>query len=69
MENNTKALKFYEIDRILNKRTIRKGRDMIIKYLIKWKEYKFEYDRWYNIKVLKNVTDLIKDYEEKLLRI
>lgn len=35
IENDIKFFKFYEIDRILNKRIIRKKREIITKYLIK----------------------------------
>ena len=45
VEGDTELFKFYEIDRILNKRTIRKGRGIATEYLLKWKEYGLEYDR------------------------
>ena len=62
------VLKFYEIDRLFNKKIFRKGKGMVIKYLIKWKGYKSEFDRWYNVKYLEKVEDLIKKYEKEVAK-
>lgn len=69
VEGDTELFKSYEIDRILNKRTVRKGRGIATEYLLKWKGYGPEYDRWYNVKALGNAEDLVKEYEDELLRI
>jgi hypothetical protein len=58
----------YEIERLLNKRTIRRETEYFTKYLVRWQDYKFEYDRWYNVKDLQNAKNLINDYEKKLER-
>ena len=42
---------------------------MATEYLIKWKGYGLEYDRWYNIKDLDDAAELVKEYESKLSRI
>ena len=44
VEGDTPTEKFYELDWILNKRVIRKGRGFATEYLIKWKGYGPEYD-------------------------
>ena len=64
VEGDTEKSKSYEIDRLLNKRVIKRGRDQSIEYLIRWKDYGSEWDRWYNIKNLEDVDDLIKEYEQ-----
>lgn len=64
VENDIDDSKLYEIDRFLDKRIVRKNREQSTKYLIKWKKYDSEWDSWYNMKDLKNVENLIKDYEQ-----
>ena len=54
---------FYEIERLINKRTIRKKRDHFTQYLIRWKRYDSEHDTWYKIDDLKNAAELVVDYE------
>jgi hypothetical protein len=56
----------YEIERLLNKRTIRREAEYFTEYLIHWIEYESEWNRWYNVKNLDNAKDLIVDYERKL---
>jgi hypothetical protein len=58
----------YEIERILNKRTVKRDQEYFTKYLVRWQDYEFEYDRWYNVKNLQNAKNLISDYEKKLER-
>jgi hypothetical protein len=56
----------YEIERIFNKRTVKRDHDFFTEYLIRWLKYESEWDRWYNIKDLNHVKKLIADYEKKL---
>ena len=58
-----------EIERLFNKRIIKKGRGLATEYLVRWKEYGSEYDQWYNIKDLDNASELVKEYKEKVVRI
>jgi hypothetical protein len=58
----------YEIERILNKRTVKRDQEYFTKFLVRWQDYEFEYDRWYNVKNLQNAKNLISDYEKKLER-
>ena len=64
VEGDTPEFRFYELDRILNKRIVRKGRGFATEYLIKWKGYGPQHDVWRNEKYLDNARDLIQDYEE-----
>lgn len=59
MKGNIDKHKFFEIDRLLNKRTIRKGRGLVIEYLVYWTGYGPEWDRWYNIKDFDNAAELV----------
>jgi hypothetical protein len=56
----------YEIERLLNKRVVKRDQEYFTKYLVRWQDYELEYDRWYNVKDLDNVKELIADYEKKL---
>lgn len=66
VESDTDQLKFYEIDRLLNKRTIKKEKKRSIEYLMRWKKYDSKWNRWYNIKNLEDADDLIKKYDQAL---
>ena len=66
VEGDTDRHKSFEIDRFLNKRTIRKGRGLAVEYLVCLTGYGPEWDRWYNIKDLDNATELVKTYEKDL---
>ena len=67
VEENIDNVKSYEMKRILNKRTIKRDREQFIEYLIRWKNYDPEFDRWYNVKEFDNANDLIKKYDEQIL--
>ena len=54
---------FYEIEKLINKRIIRKKHDQFTRYLMRWKEYDLEHDTWYKIDDLKNAAELVIDYE------
>ena len=59
----------YEVERLLNKRIMRKGRGFATEYLLRWKGYGPEFDRWYNIKDLQDALELVEGYEEEAQRI
>lgn len=63
---DTNELRSWELERTLNKRTVKKGRGLSIQYLVRWKGYGPEYDRWYSLKDLTNAKELIEDYEKEL---
>ena len=56
------------MERLLNKRIIRKGRGLAIEYLLRWKGYRPEFDRWYNIKDLQDALELIEEYKAEAQR-
>lgn len=66
VEGDTENDKSYEIERLLNKRVIKRGRGESTQYLVRWKGYGPEDDRWYPISSLGNAADLIADYERSL---
>lgn len=67
VEDDTETMKSFELNKLLNKRTTRKERDLIIEYLVKWKDYESKLDKWLNTKKLCNATELIKDYENAVV--
>ena len=64
VKRDIEHFKFYYLDKILNKRDIKKGRGYVIKYFVKWKKYDSKHDRWMNIKKLENVKKFVKNYEK-----
>ena len=66
VEENIATMKFFEIERFINKRQIKKRES---KYLIRWKNCDFEYDIWRNFSKLNNVMNLVNEYEKIIRRI
>ena len=66
VDDDIDAVKSFEVDRLLNKRIVRKGKGRAVEYLVRWTRYGPEWDRWYNIKDLDNAADLVRDYEGAL---
>ena len=69
VEGDTLEFKSYVVERLLNKRSRRAGRDSkrrIIEYLVRWLGYGPAYNTWYNIKDLENCMDLVEEYEQDL---
>ena len=66
VKGDTDKHKSFEIDRLLNKRTVRKGKGLAIEYLVRRTGYGPEWDRWYNVKDLDNAPNLVCDYKEAL---
>ena len=56
----------YEVERILDKRVIRKGRGFSTQYRIRWKGWGLEHDRWYRIQDLGDYNELIEEYEQRI---
>lgn len=57
----------YEIEKLLDKREVRRGRGVSTEYLVRWAGYGPEHDAWYNVKDLEDSKDLVDDYERALL--
>ena len=66
VDGDTEHNKSFEVERLLNKRTVKKGRGLATEYLVRWTGYGLEWDRWYNVKDLDNATDLVQAYEDGL---
>jgi hypothetical protein len=66
VEGDTETYKSWEIERLLDKRTIRKGRGTSVQYLVRWTGYGPEFDQWYPLSQLENAKDLIAEYEARI---
>ena len=63
VENDIKLIKSWKIDRLINKREIKRRES---EYLIRWKNYESQYDEWRNLFELRNAQNLVKNYEDAL---
>ena len=66
VEKDTKKVKFYEIEKLFNKRQTKRRES---KYLIRWRDYEFENDDWRNFSKLDDVMNLIRKYEKVIRNI
>jgi hypothetical protein len=61
MNEDIVKIKFYEINRLIDRRiTTRRGTE----YLIRWKEWRSQYDEWKNISKLQNCLEFVNEYEK-----
>ena len=61
---NTPWLKSYEIEKLINKRIKNYEKRQIIQYLLRWKNYEFEYNEWKSFTALSNFMNLVENYEK-----
>lgn len=66
VEGDTNRVKSFEIEKLLNKYQVKKGKGRAIEYLVCWKSYGPEWDGWYNLKELDNATAFITNYKASL---
>lgn len=66
MEGNIDTLKSFELERLLNKRLVKRRKGRKVEYLVCWKEYGPKWDRWYNAKDFDNTIDFVQDYNTSL---
>ena len=66
VKGDTDNLKSFEIEKLLNKRQVKKGKGRAIEYLVCWKGYGPKWNRWYNVKELDNAAALVDDYKASL---
>ena len=59
-------MKSFKIDRLLDKRVMRKGRGFATEYLVRWKGWGPEWDEWFNVKNLEDAMDLVQDYKREM---
>ena len=55
----------FDIERLLQKRRVRRGRGWSTEYLVRWSGYGPEDDAWYNVKDLVNAAELVSKFEEE----
>jgi hypothetical protein len=61
MKEDTVKIKFYEIDRLIDRRiTARRETE----YLVRWKGWESQYDEWRNISELQGCLELVNEYEK-----
>ena len=60
VDDDTTEVKFFELFKIINKRQIKIKNT---KYFVQWKNYDLEHDVWKNLLKLKNVMNLVQQYE------
>ena len=60
VEENIELIKFFEIERLINKRQIAR-RDS--EYFVRWLGYFSQFDEWRNFSKLEDAMNLIHDYE------
>ena len=46
VDGDTDVSRSFEVDRLLNKRTVRKGKGRAVEYIVRWTGYGAEWDRW-----------------------
>ena len=63
VKNDIETYKFFEFDKLFNKRVIKKNKNVTTQYLARWKNYDFQFNKWISIKNLNNVKNLIDQYE------
>ena len=56
----------YEVERILDKRVIHKGRGFSTQYRVQWKGWGSQYDQWYRVQDLGDCKELIEEYEQRI---
>jgi hypothetical protein len=65
VKRDTETYKFYEIERVLNKKTRQYERIKMNQYLIRWKKYESEFDEWKSLANLQHCINLIEKFERR----
>ena len=55
----------YEIERLLRKRHVRRGRGYSTEHLVRWVGYGSKHDAWYNIKDLGGAMELVREFDRQ----
>jgi hypothetical protein len=63
MKNDTKKIKFFEIKRLIDKKSTTRRE---IKCLVRWKDWESQYDEWKNVFKLQNVKKFIDEYDHNM---
>jgi hypothetical protein len=55
----------YEIDKIMKKKRVHRGRSYVTQYLVRWKGYSSKYDDWIDKDELeRNASEIVAEYEK-----
>ncbi len=65
-EWDTEFSQSFEVERLLNRCIIKRGREIWTQYLIFWIGYEPEFDPWYSLKEVDNAADLVREYKATL---
>ena len=65
VEGDTEENPSYTVEKVINKRIVKKGRGHSVQYLIRWKGCGPEDDMWRPVKELGNMKELIEEYEQR----
>ncbi len=60
VKGDTPTSQSWELERLRGKRVTKTG---LVSYLVRWKGYGPEYDKWLRTSLLDNAKELIEDYE------
>ena len=63
IEDDTNQYKFYEIEKLIDKRIKRYNKILVTQYLVKWIDYESKFDEWRSISRLQNFQNFIEQYE------
>ncbi len=66
IEEDTDFSQSFEMERLVNCCIIKRGRETMIQYLVRWVGYVSEVDPWYSFKKLDNTDDLVRKYDAAL---
>ena len=63
VNSDTKTFKSFKVECLLDKRIVKRECEKFTEYLIRWKEYRSEHNKYMNLKNLSNFMNLIQNYE------
>ena len=65
MEGDTEELKSFDVERIVNKKVSKIGKNLRTSYRVKWEGYPDTRNEWYPVSELENCKELIDEYEQR----
>lgn len=68
VEGDTDEWKSWELERIVDRRTVKRGRTNVVEYLVKFKGWGNHENQWYPNELLFNAQDMVTEYEARLAK-